>query len=275
MCVCILLPRRDIAPNDKFIIIASDGVFEFLTNQMVADMVARFPDPLDACKAVVAESYNMWLQYEVRTDDITIIAMYIDEARRNSIFEKSSSFFTPEHAASPTADLALSGGSSADNSENKAPAAVDMLDARPVRRVMSREKRKNMIQLKDNDVEDQISEADIAALVVEKNAEDALVISNAIKSNFLFQHLSAQQRTAVIGVMRQVDVKAGDWVIKQGDQGDRFYVVDSGRFEVRVRALPFPAEGEVKEGEHIGGSVVHVYESGVDQHPGFGELSLM
>lgn len=57
--------------------IASDGVFEFLTNQSVADMVATYSDPLDACKKVVQESYDLWLQYEVRTDDITIICVYI------------------------------------------------------------------------------------------------------------------------------------------------------------------------------------------------------
>lgn len=59
--------------------IASDGVFEFLTNQSVADMVARYDDPLDACKKVVQEAYDLWLQYEVRTDDITIICVYIGE----------------------------------------------------------------------------------------------------------------------------------------------------------------------------------------------------
>lgn len=34
--------------------------------------------------------------------------------------------------------------------------------------------------------------------------------------------------------MRKVPVKAGDWIIKQGDRGDRFYIIDSGKFEVRV-----------------------------------------
>lgn len=66
----------------RFLIIASDGVFEFLTNQSVADMVARYPDPLDACKKVVQEAYDLWLQYEVRTDDITIICVYVGEPWR-------------------------------------------------------------------------------------------------------------------------------------------------------------------------------------------------
>lgn len=35
-------------------------------------------------------------------------------------------------------------------------------------------------------------------------------------------------------VMRRSKVKAGEWVIKQGDKGDRFFIIDSGKFEVRV-----------------------------------------
>lgn len=56
---------RDITKQDKYIIIASDGVFEFLTNQMVIDIAATFTDPLEACNAIVNTAYNMWLQYEV------------------------------------------------------------------------------------------------------------------------------------------------------------------------------------------------------------------
>lgn len=40
--------------------------------------VDKFKDPRDACAAVVAESYRLWLQYETRTDDITIIVVHIN-----------------------------------------------------------------------------------------------------------------------------------------------------------------------------------------------------
>ena len=40
--------------------------------------VAKHKDPRDACAAIVAESYRLWLQYETRTDDITIIVVHID-----------------------------------------------------------------------------------------------------------------------------------------------------------------------------------------------------
>lgn len=86
--------EREVTPADRFIVIASDGVFEFLTNQMVGDMLARYSDPLDACKALVEASYNMWLQYEIRTDDISVIALYINDIRKSTSFEFNSSFYT-------------------------------------------------------------------------------------------------------------------------------------------------------------------------------------
>ena len=61
------LLRKELTEEDQFVVLASDGVWEFLTNQSVADMILKFADPLDACRAVVAESYRLWLQYEVRT----------------------------------------------------------------------------------------------------------------------------------------------------------------------------------------------------------------
>ena len=73
------LLNKNLTADDKYIIIASDGVWEFLTNQAVVNMVDSFKSPLKACKAVVQESYKLWLQYDVRTDDITMIALYLEE----------------------------------------------------------------------------------------------------------------------------------------------------------------------------------------------------
>jgi CRP-like cAMP-binding protein len=112
-----------------------------------------------------------------------------------------------------------------------------------------------------------MSLAEIAASKLSKTEKDAQAISSAMKSNFLFQHLNSAQKNELISLMQVLPVKAGDWIITQGDIGDKFYLVDNGRFEVRVRA-------ENSE-EQNGGNVVHVYDSGNDQHPGFGELALL
>lgn len=65
--------------NHPFFVIASDGVFEFLSSQAVVNMVARYTDPRDACQAIVGESYKLWLEHENRTDDITIIIVQIKD----------------------------------------------------------------------------------------------------------------------------------------------------------------------------------------------------
>lgn len=40
--------------------------------------VSKYDDPQEAAIAVVVEAYRLWLQYEVRTDDITIVVAYVD-----------------------------------------------------------------------------------------------------------------------------------------------------------------------------------------------------
>ncbi|KAK7363660.1 hypothetical protein VNO77_05810 [Canavalia gladiata] len=66
-----------LTPNHLFFIVASDGIFEFLSSQTVVDMAARYTDPRDACAAIAEESYKLWLELENRTDDITIIIVQI------------------------------------------------------------------------------------------------------------------------------------------------------------------------------------------------------
>lgn len=40
--------------------------------------VAKFKDIQEAANAIVSESYRLWLQYETRTDDITIIILKLN-----------------------------------------------------------------------------------------------------------------------------------------------------------------------------------------------------
>lgn len=43
------------------------------------EAVARFSDPLAAAKHVVQDAFRTWLRYEVRTDDITIVVLFIED----------------------------------------------------------------------------------------------------------------------------------------------------------------------------------------------------
>jgi len=64
--------------DDRYVIIATDGVWEFLTNKAVVEMVSQYSDPAEACHAVVAMSYKLWLEREERSDDITMIVIYVN-----------------------------------------------------------------------------------------------------------------------------------------------------------------------------------------------------
>ncbi|KAK7245750.1 hypothetical protein RIF29_40599 [Crotalaria pallida] len=66
-----------LTPNHLFFVVASDGIFEFLSSQTVIDMAVSFSDPRDACAAIAGEAYKLWLEHENRTDDITIIIVQI------------------------------------------------------------------------------------------------------------------------------------------------------------------------------------------------------
>jgi serine/threonine protein phosphatase PrpC len=72
----------DMCPDDRFIVLASDGVWEFLNNEDVARLVLPFYEVKNAEKAaeaVVKESYLRWRKEEDDiVDDITCIIIFLD-----------------------------------------------------------------------------------------------------------------------------------------------------------------------------------------------------
>jgi hypothetical protein len=68
----------ELTANDHILVIASDGIFEFLTNQEVIDVCVDCATPLQACEKLCKLAYDQWLVYENRTDDITVIVCFLD-----------------------------------------------------------------------------------------------------------------------------------------------------------------------------------------------------
>ena len=58
---------------DKFLIVASDGIWEFLTNKEVVEITRKADDPQEAACLLWKAAYKEWITKEVRTDDITVI----------------------------------------------------------------------------------------------------------------------------------------------------------------------------------------------------------
>ncbi|KAG7352827.1 mechanosensitive ion channel [Nitzschia inconspicua] len=267
---------REIKPDDRVIVLASDGIFEFLTNQSVIDICAKFTDPLEACRAVVAESYELWLQYELRTDDITIIVIFVDPfINPVEMYGEyvTSSFRNLADGTKPTHLLPQDGSESEEPAED---VLLPDVEVRPVRTRMTKEKAQEIEKLKQQAMaqEDYAAElnkeVDLEQLYTEKTASEKARISDAIKTSVMFRNVTPDQRELIYGVMEHIPVKAGTWVIKQGSVGDRFYIIDEGVFEVRI-------VGEGEEDDGTGGALIHVYEGSVAKHihPCFGELALM
>jgi len=62
--------------KDKFVVLASDGVFEHMTNQQVIDIAGKHSDPRVASEAVVAEARRQWQKKgQGYVDDITALVM--------------------------------------------------------------------------------------------------------------------------------------------------------------------------------------------------------
>ena len=59
-------------------------------------------------------------------------------------------------------------------------------------------------------------------------------LSKAIAKNVLFSHLDENERSDIFDAMFPVNAMPGEVIIQQGDEGDNFYIIDSGDVEVRA-----------------------------------------
>jgi len=92
-----------------------------------------------------------------------------------------------------------------------------------------------------------------------KSDEQRQRLGESVKNILLFRALDVEQMADVLDAMFEKTVKPGDFIIRQGDDGDNFYVIERGRFEVYFR------DGSGKE------SLIHTY----DNSGAFGELALL
>lgn len=81
----------EISEHDKFLVVASDGVFEFLSNDEIVDLVVPFwhkNDLKGACSTIVRESVASWEREEDSIDDITCIVVFFKRSKLNNRGER-------------------------------------------------------------------------------------------------------------------------------------------------------------------------------------------
>jgi serine/threonine protein phosphatase PrpC len=70
-----------LTPEDKIMVLASDGVWEFLQNQDVANIVYPFylqKNAEGAAENLVRAAFKRWKREESVIDDITCIIVFLD-----------------------------------------------------------------------------------------------------------------------------------------------------------------------------------------------------
>ncbi|XP_020293104.1 cAMP-dependent protein kinase type II regulatory subunit isoform X2 [Pseudomyrmex gracilis] len=126
----------------------------------------------------------------------------------------------------------------------------------PVGRFASR--RKSVFAETYNPEDDE--EDDGFKMVHPKSDEQRQRLSDSVKNILLFRALDVEQMADVLDAMFEKTVQPGEFIIRQGDDGDNFYVIERGRFEVYVKDAVTGTD-----------NLIHTY----DNRGAFGELALL
>ncbi|XP_052199818.1 protein phosphatase 2C and cyclic nucleotide-binding/kinase domain-containing protein [Diospyros lotus] len=240
----------ELTPQHPFFVIASDGVFEFLSSQTVVDMVAKYKDPRDACAAIVAESYRLWLQYETRTDDITVLVVHINRLNDTAV----------GHLATPGTILQPPIPQVVEATGSESPSTMNW-SARTNRA------RHELSRARLRVIESSLENGQMwvpPAPAHRKTWEEEAHIERVLHDHFLFRKLTDSQCHVLLDCMQRVEVLPGDVIVEQGGEGDCFYVVGSGEFE--VLATQEEKDGGVPR-------ILQTYTA--EKLSSFGELALM
>ena len=71
--------------------------------------------------------------------------------------------------------------------------------------------------------------------VYQKGSAAESIITKALEANILMRELSIEDRTTLMKAMDTVKFKPGQQIIKQGDEGDKFYVIGAGTCDITVK----------------------------------------
>lgn len=103
----------------------------------------------------------------------------------------------------------------------------------PVRKSVNQySRRKSVFAEQYNPEEDE--DDDVERIIYPKSDEQRQRLGEAVRTILLFRSLDLQQMQEVLDAMFERKVKPGDIVIKQGDDGDNFYVIDNGVYHIYV-----------------------------------------
>uniref|UniRef100_A0A7S4AAF8 cGMP-dependent protein kinase n=2 Tax=Pseudo-nitzschia australis TaxID=44445 RepID=A0A7S4AAF8_9STRA len=90
----------------------------------------------------------------------------------------------------------------------------------------TRKKNKDRAALRGRELD---FDQEFKAPVHTKSPEDAAFLDKALGSNFIFSDLTKKERKMLIDAMQQEKAEEGDVIIQQGEEGDFFYICQTGK----------------------------------------------
>ena len=72
------MTEHTVEHGDEVLLIATDGLWEFVTSQEACDIVATCKDPYQAAQKLIEAAWRAWFTEDVRSDDITVVVVYLD-----------------------------------------------------------------------------------------------------------------------------------------------------------------------------------------------------
>ena len=236
-----------LSEDTKAVIIASDGVFEFIPSTSVVKAATSTKDPQQSAIALVVESYKLWLQYETRTDDITVIVILIEDFPEEE--QQEIAPVTPLKSVQSVGAL-FNFPDRMDPLSSPFPSS-----ARPRRRVMptfTMQTRRSYrvvhpygvpsdITLQDGSpLEEQMGDLSIAI------SSDRSPLVSIIRQSFLFYNAPEHLLEQVAQVMYKKRFENGDVIVTQNDKNcvRALYVVQSGTLTGRDNVQWVENEGD-------------------------------
>jgi len=107
------------------------------------------------------------------------------------------------------------------------------------------------------ETQDDIGSSNYSPQIYAKSDAEKKRIFSCIEQSDLLKGLTSAQVDILVNAFFLVDCEAGDPIIKEGEEGDHFYMVDSGKYEVFLKS--------------VGTSPIKTYSTG----DSFGELALL
>lgn len=197
-----------ITADDEYIVICSDGVFEFLTSQQVIDITSSSKTVMESCQKLLVESHNLWLTNDVRTDDITALVIKISNYNQ-------------------TGEISSRSRHESELSQNLRPVRGTLYSS-----VKNDNNKNGMGPVQPLTVEEQNYQLPTVYTGLPSQKND---IKEAIKSQYIFRYLDDDTLNGLVNSVVVINVMANETIIKQGERGDHFYIAFSGEYSVYIK----------------------------------------